>query len=712
MGTLPLSVVAYPLIVKALPPRLRQLKSAVYAASPLYFGISINCLACYNRRPPQKHIFMMYLPCVNDKGAVEMPNSSKPRKKKTSKTKAKSNTNPIQTLPEYYSVTFLHVTETHVENMQKETNQARAALISPYQEKIKRDQDTLLTGDEAWDTLHPLMEIIEEKIKDIISKHSLFFWFHLYRRVAPQSIAEEYEKSDAGTISTVRLVLETAFFKYAKSFGDDICLSNTLSEKEVLGGYFYEAHSKGGMTPDTIKKVWELYQSQPQWVLKEYSPDIQKSIYILEGYAYEYWRVTAKMRAISKGVALHVDRNGAWREARTKEQDALILSYDRRLDKGKHYLSTAKGLPSFVATKKDGTQSYIFCLQYNYDRHPFREFISENNPFKDQITNFVPALINTDNFINAHNSLIEPFFKRMGFTLRSLLLFLQALSYQHILYRGQTSHPAQDEVIRVWSTLQRAYTATSRSPEELNNELIRLLSLTSTEVDYINDVTPANFLRICEYLTLSEEKKERLSLWSYGPRPVIFHHGDISVIDLGGILTFLSNLFFGIRENAQQRGLDFEELLRTEIEQQGYDLLPVRFLRRPDEKYRETDLAIRIGNNLVLCDCRTSERPLDWIIGKPSVIEKRNKLMQEKIEKVLSIKEFVCENLPILNGDYSWVQSVISLGVVTEVEWIDSQEERYWLDKDNDLPVLMSIQELLDFLEKLKAQADASRNIR
>ncbi|BBL29237.1 hypothetical protein HN028_11040 [Pantoea ananatis] len=605
-------------------------------------------------------------------------------------------------LPEYYIVTFIHTHKHHLLDTREICRKARVDLISDYQKKLKSESPCILEGDEAWDSLNPLLAIIESKIKKIIEQHSLFYWFHLYRRMAPGSIADENEKSDSGTTASVRLTLETAFFKYAKNTGDDICLSNSISAKEVLGGFFYDAHLIGGVNERIIEKIWEFHQNKPQWVLRDYSPSTHESIYILESYAYEYWRVTAKLRAIGKGVPLLIETNGKWSELRSIEQEELINSYDRRLMKGSHYLSTAKGLPSFTDNDENHFQSYIFCLRYNYDKISFGEFIRNNNPFGRETSNFIPLILNFNNFIISHKSLSIPFFNKKGFSLKSLMLFLQAISYLHITHRTESPEGKKYDVVKLWSMMQRAYTTINIPLKELCTELYRILTLIPQENDTDAKVDLEELLLICEHYTLRDSQKEIMSLWSRGPRPIMFTHEENLVIDLGGIQTILENVFFSIRENNQERGNDFEDIIREEIKRRGYNLLQVRNFRRSDGKFRETDLAIRSGNTLILCDCLSSERPLDWIIGKPSVIKKRTVLLRQKIEKVLSIKKFVSENLNSINGDYSWVENIISLGIVTDVEWIDSSEDIYWIDKERDLPILMSIQEFTDFLEVMK----------
>lgn len=630
-----------------------------------------------------------------------MPGNKKPRKKTPTQKSKKNKEKAHQLSIEYYSLAFAHVHQYHLNDMMEISKTTRKELHQNYQNEIKQNKTLVIDGDEAWNILNNFLVRIESKIKKIIEDHSEFFWFHLYRRTSPGSIADTHEKRDTSTIASVRLTLETAFLKYAKNTANDMCLSKDISARDVLGGMFYSSLLENNYHPDMIEKYWKLHQENTQWVMKEYSPEIHQSVYLLESYAYEYWRTTAKMRAIGKGVKLLLNKDGSWKEIRTEEQDNLILSYDRRLVRGKKYLSSAKGLPSFRDIKEDFFQSSFLGMRYNYDRYKFIDIFHAESPLSNEITNFIPLPVDFKSFIRSHKSLKKPFLKRMGFSLETFFSFLQALSYNHILYRTSKLQNDENSALKVWSIMQRAYSTTSFTLEELSHNIVQTLKSFPGKKYQEQNLTSEEILKACESFTLNQSTKERLSLWSFGPRPVIFPYNDIFIIDLGGVQTILENLFFGMRENNQERGLDFENILRDEISTQGYELLPVRNLTRPDGKYRETDLAIRIGNTLILCDCRSTERPLDWIIGKPSVLKIRNDLMQDKINQVLSIKHFACENLQKLNGDFSWVTDVVSLGVVTDIEWIDSLEDQLWLDKKNDLPVLMSAQELLDLLEKM-----------
>lgn len=203
-----------------------------------------------------------------------------------------------------------------------------------------------------------------------------------------------------------------------------MALSDTVAPKHVLDGLFFEIYSLMGCSEEYITELWAKHRNQ--WVLSDYKRENHQVIYILEGYAYEYWRTMANMRAVAKGATLHVSDSGKWRGDRSEELDRLIKIYDRRLARGQSYFSSAKGLLSFNSFEKNSTASVengIVFASYNYNQVPFSKFSDQVELLEGETSNFVPMALDGASFLKAHKIMAKPFYKKWGFSLDNVFLF-------------------------------------------------------------------------------------------------------------------------------------------------------------------------------------------------------------------------------------------------------------------------------------------------
>lgn len=625
---------------------------------------------------------------------------------KKKKTKTKMNKNTKQTEErllalEYYQLPFKFLHERYLKNVDGAVRRARIEIKRKYESKIATGLDQVLIGDDAFILLRGFLDELEEIMSQLLKKHSTFFWMHLYRRVGIGHISQAFEKSDASTLASVRQTVESAIFKYSDPYNlNDMALSDTVAPKHVLDGLFFEIYSLMGCSEEYITELWAKHRNQ--WVLSDYKRENHQVIYILEGYAYEYWRTMANMRAVAKGATLHVSDSGKWRGDRSEELDRLIKIYDRRLARGQSYFSSAKGLLSFNSFEKNSTASVengIVFASYNYNQVPFSKFSDQVELLEGETSNFVPMALDGASFLKAHKIMAKPFYKKWGFSLDNVFLFFSTVSLYVFGLRVQES-PSPE--FGIFKFLQRAYIQVNMDGDLLVSTLID----TAKKFNDLSDDAFNSFSleagKIFQHFKLSSDNQLKVSLWSFGPRPLIIPYGETNIIDIGGLQLVLENLFFSLREDQQQRGYEFESILRAETEKRGFKLLPDRILRISEDVYRETDLAIRVGETLILCDCRSIERPLDLFLGKPSTQQYRTELLQKKNDQVNSIGAFVKNNPVGTNYDFSWAKSIVSVGVLPDTEWIWSEDQEYWVDIHREIPIILSVEELFKELSRLE----------
>lgn len=623
------------------------------------------------------------------------------KKKKTKMNKYTKQTEERLLALEYYQLPFKFLHERYLKNVDGAVRRARIEIKRKYESKIATGLDQVLIGDDAFILLRGFLDELEEIMSQLLKKHSTFFWMHLYRRVGIGHISQAFEKSDASTLASVRQTVESAIFKYSDPYNlNDMALSDTVAPKHVLDGLFFEIYSLMGCSEEYITELWAKHRNQ--WVLSDYKRENHQEIYILEGYAYEYWRTMANMRAVAKGATLHVSDSGKWRGDRSEELDRLIKIYDRRLARGQSYFSSAKGLLSFNSFEKNSTASVengIVFASYNYNQVPFSKFSDQVELLEGETSNFVPMALDGASFLKAHKIMAKPFYKKWGFSLDNVFLFFSTVSLYVFGLRVQES-PSPE--FGIFKFLQRAYIQVNMDGDLLVSTLID----TAKKFNDLSDDAFNSFSleagKIFQHFKLSSDNQLKVSLWSFGPRPLIIPYGETNIIDIGGLQLVLENLFFSLREDQQQRGYEFESILRAETEKRGFKLLPDRILRISEDVYRETDLAIRVGETLILCDCRSIERPLDLFLGKPSTQQYRTELLQKKNDQVNSIGAFVKNNPVGTNYDFSWAKSIVSVGVLPDTEWIWSEDQEYWVDIHREIPIILSVEELFKELSRLE----------
>jgi len=590
-------------------------------------------------------------------------------------------------LPEYYVAVVPKVIDDHREEIK------RALLDEPA--NIRREFANtsglkgLLDPASAWTYLRGYLDNLESRMRSIAERHSPFYWLHLYRRLGVRLAAEHSGKTDAITLAWVRKIAETAFLKFgALPESTDVAISNEIPDSEIFGGLFKQVMS------ELLKDGYPQYLSLlgPQWVIRSYSPADHVDLFRVEGLAYEYWHTMAKLRAIGKGASLHVIGHT---EERSDVLSKLIKSYDSRIEKLRTFSSTA-GISTFRDASRSAEDAVIFA-SYNVTHVPLRRiFPSAKLYSKEYVTNFLLGFMDTKAYVATHSFISQPFRDKNGFAFETVLLLLLVASHWAVMGRMDTSDENRLlEILR--NVLQRGYVVTPTGSGELANEFASALANRG-----IKSISPEEIRLIIASLSLTDTLQKRLSLWTGGPRPLFIPYKRHWLFDLAAIPWILETLFVGVRYDATARGYSFEQAFRDYIAREKFELLPNRVLRNKDGLERETDAAIRVGTTLILCDCRTIERPLDYEIGSPRTINRRNQLLNDKLTKIISIRDFVATNRVGRNYDFSWAKTIYSIGVSPFVEWVWSDVSELWLDTSKDLPLLLSVDEARALLDDLR----------
>lgn len=616
------------------------------------------------------------------------------------KRKAKQNKPSPIVLPEYYRLTFGILHRDFDEMLQKryvtDTINFRRTIISE-QFDVLSQQDAEL----QYATLGKLLEKIEEELEKIIRKRPAFYWMHIYRRISPFLANELGGNTNDSTTVTVRNYAEQAILKYASLTQEDgFSLSSKVDFEKILGGMF-DASLRKSLKPiiyESYKK--HFLNSPPQWVLTDFTENDLANTYAIEGLAYQYWYIGAKMRALGKGVKIIPTSAGDLVEERTSDQNELILSFDAR---DENY-SVNKGLTSnvgtFIPSNNGDANASIFCAFINAGHYTASK-LGLKNIDSNFCPNYIPWIINADDYFKAHQYLSKHFQKKFKF---GLLEFCQACALCSQLLIASSAKSLEKYLnsdLMFYMKFQRGYTFYGESLEHIVDDILAMIKKLREENSIKESNLEEQIHAIIEFLTLSPIKQSSIGVWSNGPNFVFIPVGNYYFCDYSAWFKLLKNVFFGLRNYDPQskKGTEFEYSFGKLALDSGFSVvLQSREILCGDKK-REVDVAIRLKNNLYLFECRAFERPLNFGIGNISTISARCADLANKLEQVSTLADFISLNKIGSNYDLEWVENIYSAVVSPYTEWIWSTDSFLWTE-NKKYPRIMSAVEAIEYLKE------------
>jgi hypothetical protein len=543
----------------------------------------------------------------------------------------------------------------------------------------------------GWHLLNDYCGAIEQKMASIVSRHSVYYWLYLYRRIGVRLDPAHENKTDAVTVGLVRLTVEAAIQKYARlNVSDDVVAPTSVPIEEWFGGVLKKAIVAMAGNAEATEVMGRLFSQPSDMMPADFSEDTLVELYRLEGCAYEYWLTTALMRTLGKGGALRITDSGPDVD-RSADLDELIRSYDRRIE-----LVDVPSSNVGVAFPPDPKDEFVAPVPiYNVEHLP-QHFPADNTPFRvteGTSTNFLVVPLEFGAFLEAHRFAEAAYKSAKGFHLSSLCAVLAAIAWKDFLWRSPGGKLDTGRAMQLW---QRGYVFTRQDPDEL----------VSWSEELMRDWRPSDSSRVAadgravvEYLTLDPAKQAKIGLWSRGPLYPLIPLGDKYLVDLAAIPYRLRNEFFGVRHDQQAKGPLFEDTFRDAIERARFELLPQRELRFTEKEKREVDAAVRLRTTLVVCDCKAMERPLNFDQGSLRTIQVRCDEFDKKVDQVLSLADFLRAHPVGRNYDYSWATEIVPLVISPFVEWIWSRDSRLWVSPET--PRILTITEALNFFRKL-----------
>ncbi|MDF1803366.1 hypothetical protein [Thalassovita sp.] len=563
-----------------------------------------------------------------------------------------------------------------------------------------------LNADQGWEVGRKLLDVLEKAVAARLSQRDPIYWLHIYRRIGVMLSGDHENKTDPLTTALVRRMVELAIFRYGNEDAkNELWPSKSVSRRLVLGGWFEKAikhfHKGDRRELRTLFQTWtDQLKGSSSLVIKDFGISDLETIYFVEGICYQYWRVSALLRSLGKGATIILDQNGDWTYQDDKDLDELINHYDSRIEfEDTNSLLAGVWLKDMRSTGESladltSFQDTIVVPNYNVRRAKLEQVIPfpSFNLAPGSLTNFLPAELNLKAFRDATEFLDEGFERKHGFSLSDLASILSALSSTMSLPEWILLVEDEDERHRLLSnnflqSLKRGYSI-SPSYEDFVERIERRLDLIG-----FSGLCGDKIQKTLDFITLNPKKKSMISLWSGGPRPLIIQTPKVILFDPVGMYDFLRTLFVGIRDSRNLRGFSFEDQVRTDLEEVGYDVICGEKKNNAGEK-REIDAAVLQGDTLFLFECFSAERPLDFELSKPSVlydtqktkegktkiVPGRNSRLAEKLDQVETLKNFFSSHPVGRNYDFSTVRRIEHFVVSPFVEWIWGKEERLWFE--------------------------------
>lgn len=625
-----------------------------------------------------------------------------PRKTQRRNGKRKKQSSEIIALPEYYKIVWADIHQ----NFSCEILEHAATRPTKFRKNILLEiKDAFNSADISgkYKILIGILPAIESELNRILSEHSVFYWIHLYRRLAPHLVSELGNNTDEETVIVVRSHLEQAIYKYGiLSKDDDYALSSDVEFKDILGGLLVDCMKKS-LTKEQFKLYESAIKKNKQWVLTSFDKNSLFNIYYLEGVAYQYWYILAKMRAIGKNIDATIDIHGIINEHRSEEQEALIKSFDARNSANSASFGMTSNVGTFVKSELGDVNSTIFCAMINSKRYKLSD-LGINAGTYDFSPNFIPFFINLESFYKSHKYLEEKFTQKFGFELLELCETLKILSW--VAMSNIPNLPLKklnvknNDWLRVYVHFQRGYKVYALTRDELKNEIKQSLEHLQEGGAIARSNLESKLNDIIEFLTLKDSKQSGIGIWSNGPKPVLVKSNGVYILEYTSIYYLLKSLFFGLRhyDSENRKGFEFESSLCELARNNRFDVVFESAELKTQNKKREVDVAIRVGNKLYLFECKCFERPLNFDIGEPKTISRRTEELSRKLEQADTLRNFVINNSKGTNYDFSWATEIHSYVVSPYTEWVWSREERLWSGNPN-IPRILSVHEVIELLK-------------
>ena len=532
------------------------------------------------------------------------------------------------------------------------------------------------------------LQRVERELQAVISKQSIAYWLHLYRRTG---IGVTGRNQSPATIYNVRATFEAAVQKYAcPNPCNRIGVSNEIPSADIFRGLLLSGDLRNSLA---------AVLAFPQLVLTAFGVDEMRELYDTEKLAYEVWKCMATLRILGKGANLIVCNTGeCFFDDRSEELDKLVVSYDNR----SNVLNTSATGTTFRADRVAGdARGYMLTAQYNVHKVSaevyeawFKHFgiAGFKNPEGGApVTNFRWAPFGLLSYYQSHLPFRKAFEKKHGIPLDWIIATIAALhlAVMHlwVKHRGRIGH--------YW---QRAYDGPSKKDSVIES-LETLFPFGFESLGLKIESSKVDLHKIFAFFALNDSRRKSIDVGLAGPFSVFLPYGEDRVFtEYAWFDRLLFNLFFGTKVDDEG---DFKGEMLERMVHRDKSVLPTKPCQGNDGTSRQVDAAFELNDVLVICECKAVWRSLGYERGDPSALEFRYREVVDRALSEADEKARWLHDHPVgSNYDIRKYHSILPVGVSPFVEYFASLGRRYWITPD--LPRVLTPTELADFLQSGK----------
>jgi hypothetical protein len=523
---------------------------------------------------------------------------------------------------------------------------------------------------------------VEQELAEILRPQSIAYWLHLYRRIGPGAAGPN---DTPATIGWARQIFEAAVQKYAQlEMCNRVAFSNQIPPERILRGLL--------MGPE-LRGAREHLTKNPQLVLTDFGTEEMSEVYQAEKLAYEIWRATAALRIIGKGATLLVGSEDPYfADNRSDELDRLVKNYD---DRHRDPNVSATGTVFDRVGKKPHAQGLVFMPFYNLGGVLAKEFQDWFSLFRIKLgrtplgefrTNFLWAPFNVRAYYQAHKPFSSAFESLHGLPLAWVLAVVAGL-YLRVFYIWLEDHL---RIVHFW---QRAYEG-PHTLDYLMNEIKAFLPLGIDALELGLSVDEIDIARVFSFLKLSGQERGAIDLITAGPHSLFLPVGTThAFIDYCWGFRLLYHMFYGVELPDQNfKGDALERLVHG-----GQSVLPLKECKSISDTVRQIDAAFKVGDTLVVIECRAVARSFGVDRGDPQALQYRRQKIEKALQDIDEKARWLSQNPVGTNYDIRRFARILPLAVTPFVEYMPSANSCYWLSET--LPRVLTPRELSEALE-------------
>lgn len=523
-------------------------------------------------------------------------------------------------------------------------------------------------GDGAQRLLDIYLRKLENELGQTLKRRSLFYWLHVYRRLAPESIGD---REDSSTVLSTRAILEAAIQKFgAMKEYPELQRACETEPGRILNGIINDES-----VPEPLKadlKKW-AHKSR-EFVLLNFTRHELSEIYHLEGLAYEIWRTVAMRRIVGKGAWMAVDSDSdviVW-DTRSDELDQLVKIFDQRA--ARQNMSVSATGTIFGEEDIQEVCGLVALPRYNVSRRDAKFYEEAMKMFdiefnEDMLFNFEWCSFDLGSFMKSHRFFAPAFEQKYDLELADVIAVIAAML--HRVLSLWKKNPGQ--ILRDW---QRSYELVTRA--FLTRQIESFLERYGARLGFPISLDGVNVEKVLDFLSLTERNRSDIDLVTHGPHKLLLPIGECEfILDYAWIFDFLYNLFYEVSVSDQ----NFKGYMLEAVVHKDDAPLTNKPCKATDGTSKQIDASFKVGDSLLIAECRAKGKSFGFFRGDTRAIKYRNDFIQRLLWDIDEKGRWLASRPVGLNYDIHGFTKVICIGVTPFVEYIPGLSESYWLVK-------------------------------